>query len=172
MKKFILAAFALVSFVSIGSTDAAAQKVAVVDAQKALAEYPASQDAEKKLQAMIESWNDSLKLMQEGLTAKADAYKKVFDTMSKEKQDEAQNEVNDLLKKVQEYQNSKFNQQNGQILTERAKLLEPIVAKIREVITSVAKKEKAGVVIAKENLIFVDDNVLDLTSKVIAELKK
>jgi outer membrane protein len=172
MKKFILAAFALLTFLSVGSTDAAAQKVAVVDAQKALAEYPASQDAEKKLNAMIQTWNDSLKLMQEGLTAKADAYKKVFDTMSKDKQTEAQNEVNDLLKKVQDYQNSKFNQQNGQILTERAKLLEPIVAKIREVITAVAKKEKAGVVIAKENLIYVDDNVLDLTPKVIAELKK
>ena len=172
MKKFILAAFALLTMIGMGSTDAAAQKVAVVDAQKALAEYPASQEAEKKLQGMIQSWNDSLKLMQEGLTAKADAYKKVFDTMSKEKQTEAQNEVNDLLKKVQDYQNAKFNQQNGQILTERAKLLEPIIGKIRDVITSVAKKEKAGVVIAKENLIYVDDNVLDLTPKVIAELKK
>lgn len=172
MKKFIFAAFSVLSLLTFGSGTASAQKIAVVDAQKALAEYPASQEAEKKLQAMVQSWNDSLKLMQEGLSAKADAYRKVFDTMSKEKQAEAQKEVNDLLTKAQEYQNSKFNQQNGQVLTERTKLLEPIVAKIREVITTIAKKEKAGLVIDKANLIYVDDNVTDLTAKVIAELKK
>lgn len=172
MKKLIFAALAFISLAGFGSREASAQKVVVVDAAKALQEYPAAQDAEKKLQAMVQSWQDSLKLMQEGLTAKADAYKKVFDTMSKEKQDEAQREVNDGLKKIQDYQNMKFNSQNGQVLTERAKLLEPIVGKIRDVITGIAKKEKAGVVIDKANLIYVDNGVTDLTDKVIAELKK
>jgi Skp family chaperone for outer membrane proteins len=52
------------------------------------------------------------------------------------------------------------------------KLLEPILAKIKEVISSVAKKKGLDLVIdSKAGAIYVSDKVTDLTKEVSAALK-
>ncbi len=170
--KLWIAALALIGATTLFSGAAQAQKLAVVDGNQVLSDYSEAIKADGKLKDMGKMWQDSIKMMQESLQAKADGYRKTFETMTKEAQQKAQGEVDKMLQDVQAYQTAKFDANNGQLSQERTKLLKPILEKIKDVISSVAKKKKLDIVIdSKQSAIFVGDAVTDITKEVSAALK-
>jgi Skp family chaperone for outer membrane proteins len=103
---------------------------------------------------------------------KFDAASKSFESMTKEAQQKAQQEIDEMLANAQKYNQEKLAGNESVINKERVKLLEPILAKIKDVIASVSKKKGLDIVIdSKAGAIYVGDKVVDVTKEVSAALK-
>ena len=73
---------------------------------------------------------------------------------------------------IQNYNVSKSDQQNGEIVKVRKDIMAPIVDKVKNAINTVAKKKKLSIVLDKGNVAFVGDDVTDITGDVSDSLKK
>jgi Skp family chaperone for outer membrane proteins len=173
--KLTILAFAVIGMVSIFSTKSAAQKIGVIDQQKVLEVFPDYQAAQAKIQGIIKGWQDTLKMMTDAAQAKFDGYQKIKETMSKEALAKADSELSKMQRDIQNYNNVKTNQQNGEILKVQNDNLKPVSDKLREVVGSVAKKKKLDLILDKNSQLtvaYVGDNVTDITTDVQAAVKK
>jgi outer membrane protein len=172
IKKHSIIAFAVIGLLSLFSLKSFAQKVGVVDGNEVLKNYSEAVSADAKITAQAKVWQDSLAIMTKALQEKAENYKKSFETMTKDAQKKAQDDVDAGQKMIVDYQNAKFNQQDGEILKLRSNLLTPIVNKVKDAIATVAKKKKIEIVLDKGQTTYVGDAVADITKDVTDSLKK
>jgi outer membrane protein len=171
MKKLSVALVALIGALLLTGTSYA-QKIGVVDGNQVLADYSVAQDADKKIKTMAQSFQDTVNMLLKARQDKFEAASKTFESMTKEAQQKAQAEIDQMLADAQKYNQEKLAGAESVINKERVKLLEPILAKIKEVISSVAKKKGLDLVIdSKAGAIYVSDKVTDLTKEVSAALK-
>lgn len=171
--KLWVAALALLGATTIFSGSAHAQKIGVVDGNKVLTDYTDAKKANTMLQDKGKMWQDSIKLMQDALQTKAEGFRKTYETMTKEAQQKAQTEVNQMQDEIQKYQNAKFDPNAGELSQMRTSLLKPILEKIKDVIATVAKKKEIDLVIDSQpaSIFYVGKKVTDITSDVSATLK-
>jgi Skp family chaperone for outer membrane proteins len=168
-RSFTIIVFAVL-FLTAGSSFA--QKIGVVDGGQVLSDYSVAKDADTKIKALAQSYQDTVNMMLKARQDKFDSYKKTYDSMTKDAQDKAQAEIDKMNNDAQTYYQQKLAGQESEVNKERMKLLEPILTKIREVISTVAKKKSLDVVIdSKQNAIYVSDKVTDITKDVSAALK-
>jgi Skp family chaperone for outer membrane proteins len=169
-RSFTIFVFAVLFPATAGSSFA--QKIGVVDGNQVLTDYSVAKDADTKIKAMAQTYQDTVNMMLKARQDKFDSYKKTYDSMTKEAQDKAQAEIDKMNADAQSYYQTKLAGQESEVNKERMKLLEPIVAKIKDVITSVSKKKGLDLVIdSKQNAIYVSDKVTDITKDVSAALK-
>jgi outer membrane protein len=161
-----LAAFALIMGVSIS---AQAQKIAVLDSREVLSSLPETQVANTRIQAIQKSWEDSLQMMQVAMQSKADAYKKVLDTMTPERKEQANQELAGMQDQMLKYRDAKFSQ-NGELAQQQQSILQPIFDKTKYAIAALVKKEKYTIVMDK-NSVLNSDGAIDITQKLIQYLK-
>jgi Skp family chaperone for outer membrane proteins len=170
--KLWIATLALLGVFTAFSGFALAQKVGVVDGNKVLGDYSDAQKANTRLQDSGKLWQETIKKMTEGLQSKAEGFRKTYETMTKDAQAKAQGEVNAMQDEIQKFQNAKFDQNAGELAQLRQTLLKPILEKIKDVISSVAKKKEIDIIIdSQQNAIYVGKKVVDITSDVSAALK-
>jgi outer membrane protein len=170
MKNLAIAALAVFGFVgSFSTTDASAQKIAVVNRLQVISEMPEAQSANQKLQVMQKAWTDSLQMMQTAIQAKLEGYQKIMDTMSPEAKQRAQVELNTQQESMTRFQNVKFGQE-GEFAQQRVAMFEPIVSKTDAAIAALAKRDKFTIVLDKSAVVYVE-GAQDITAKVVEYMK-
>ncbi|MFC2134024.1 OmpH family outer membrane protein [Bacteroidota bacterium] len=150
------------------------QKIGFVDTQIILAQLPAAIKAQSDLDAIISKWTKSRDSLTTILQADYADFQKQQATMTPDKQREAQQSLVQMQQQIQDFEQQKFGQPNGEIYRKQEDLLSPVRQKIYQAIDDVAKDEgmqfifdKAGDVI----LLFADSQ-FDLTYKVLDKLKR
>jgi Skp family chaperone for outer membrane proteins len=171
IKKISVALVALIGALILTSTSYA-QKIGVVDGNQVLSDYSAAQDADKKIRTLAQTYQDTVNMKLKNRQEKFEAASKSFESMTKEAQQKAQGEIDEMLADAQKYNQEKLAGTESVINKERVKLLEPILAKIKEVIATVSKKKGLDIVIdSKAGAIYVGDKVTDITKEVTSALK-
>ena len=150
------------------------QKIGFVDTQIILAQLPAAIKAQSDLDAIIAKWTKSRDSLTTILQADYADFQKQQATMTPDMQRQAQQSLVQQQQQIQEFEQQKFGQPNGEIYQKQEELLSPVRQKIYTAIDDVAKDEdmqfifdKAGDVI----LLFADAQY-DLTYKVLDKLKR
>jgi Skp family chaperone for outer membrane proteins len=110
-------------------------------------------------------------MMTKNAQEKQQSYMKILSTMSEDAKQKAQAELDQLGQQIQAYQNSKFNSNEGELIKTRNELLKPILEKVKNTVTDVAKKKKVDLVLDKNSVIFTGTAVVDLTDDVKKALK-
>jgi outer membrane protein len=167
MKKFALTAFAALAMFL--STDAMAQKIAIIDSKIILDSHPEAVAAVQKLQGIQKVWTDSLSMMRTALKTKFETYSSMLDQLSEEKKKSANQELETMQEGIARFEQVKFGQQ-GELAQQQAALVRPILEKIQQAVAGFAKREKYSVVLDRQNVIYFDSAV-DVTEKFAAYLR-
>ncbi len=158
-----LAIVAVATLGLFGGT-ASAQKTVVVDVNVVVQAMPEYVTAMKQLEGQKKIWTDTLQTMQTAYKAKLEAYSKVGESASPEFKKKSQEDMAAMEQQFIAYRDSKFNQQDGELIQEQAKLLKPIQEKLTAALQAYAKKEKYAMILPKSATIYTED-ALDQTTK-------
>jgi outer membrane protein len=159
-------------FFVMGSTVAAhAQRYSIIDTKYILSKLPEYVDADKKLQAISDQWQKEIDNMQAQLN---DMYKNydaeqymLSDDLKKKREDELYNKE----KEVRDLQKRRFGYQ-GDLFTEREKLVKPIQDKVYNAVQKMAVAHGYDFVLDKSEgitVIFADPK-LDRSNDILQEL--
>ena len=152
----------------------AQQKFGYVNSQSILENLPEAQEAQKKLNQLIQATQDTLQRMSQDLQGKADTYEKQKGMMTDVNKKAEEQKLLDQDQQIKQYQQAKFAQ-GGEIALEREKIFAPIREKIIKVIQVVAKEEKMTFVLDKGSelgVLLYADAQYDITFKVLDKLKR
>ena len=162
--------FALIFvFASVASVQA--QRYAIIDTKYILSKLPEYVDADKKLQAISDQWQKEIDNLQAQLN---DMYKNydaeqymLSDDLKKKREDELYNKE----KELRDLQKRRFGYQ-GDLFTEREKLVKPIQDKVYNAVQKMAVAHGYDFVLDKSEgitVIFADPK-LDHSNDILQEL--
>lgn len=180
MKKVILIIFAAVSiFAQTQQTQTQSQqpiqlKVGYVDSEIILAQFPEAIKAKSDLEALVSQWRKQADSMATELQNAYADYQKQAQTMTQEKQREAQQKIIEKEQRLQQFREQKFSQPNGEYFVKQDQLMAPVKQKIFKAIEDVAKEEGMNYVLDKagEVVVLYADPSFDITFKVLDRLKR
>ncbi len=169
MKKIVLFVAALAMFVSLNVALAADNnlKIGVVDVQEMMQKIPQVTAMQKQLQSKFNPQTKKIKAMQQQLQADLAKYNKNKSIM-KDKNKKA------LQKKIMDEQNKLRTMQinfQEQAMDAQKKAMQSILSDVEAAVKKVAKDQNLNLVLTKASIAYNDDD-MDITDKVIKELKK
>ncbi len=144
-------------------------KVGYVNSTTILNQLPEAQAAQRKLDALMKAWSDTVDQMSKEYQAKVDSYTKQSAMMTDQSKQQAQQDINALQQQILAYRQEKVGQ-GGELDQTREQLLKPIRDKVYGVIAKVAKENKMQFVLDKNDqvgVILYADPDYDLTYKVL-----
>ena len=169
---------AIVALVAVSTTLLSAQtgslKVGFVDSDVIFQQYPEAQAIQKKLDATVKSWRDSIDLMTQEYQTKLDEYQKKQALATEQYKQQTEQELLGLRQRILDFQNDKFGQ-GGELARQQDKLLGPVKEKIIKAIEEVAKEEGFNFVLDRNDqflIVLYGDSRFDLTFKVLDRLKR
>ena len=165
--------FLILTLILCGNYAVAQQKVGYVNSETILKELPEAQDASKKLEVMVKTWQDDLEKMKKDLNQKVEDYKKQEAMLKEDVKQQKQRALLEEEQKIQQYYQEKFSQQ-GDLAFQRDKMMAPIKERVFKAISNTAKEEKLSMIFDKAGdvlLLYADKN-LDYTYKVLDNLKR
>jgi outer membrane protein len=174
VNKFILSAVALCLLLLAPAITAQNLKLGFVDSQKIFEGLPEAQAAQKKLDARLQQWQDTLEVMSRNFQADFEAYQAQQGAMSTAAKEERQQELLRMQQAVQDYRTAKFGQ-GGEAARMRIDILNPLQQKVLEAIEEVAKEEKINFMFDKLEdaaILLYADAKFDYTFKVLDRLKR
>lgn len=164
-----------VCLVAFGMTAGAQNlKIGYVDSQKIFEGLPEAQDVQKKLDAQLGVWQDSLDIMAKAYMSEFEAYQAQEGMMSEDAKKSKQQELIRMQQEVNDYRTRKFGQ-TGDAARLRQTVLQPLQAKVLKAIEEVAKEEKLNFVFDKIEdaaLLLYAEAKFDYTFKVLDYLKR
>lgn len=164
----------LICLVAVGGKTFSQQKSGFVNSQTILNELPEAQEAQKKLNAIVQAVQDTLEKMQKDFQAKYEDYQKKQAMMTDAAKKEEEQKLVEQDQQIKQYQQVKFSQ-TGEIAQQREKVFAPVREKIVKAIQSVAKEEKMVFVFDKTpdgSMVLYAEPTLDLTYKVLDRMKR
>jgi len=175
MKRFVLFSTVIV-FLVLFSPSAFSQKggvsIGVVDIETIVKSMPEAENADKTIKDVGLKYRDSLQSIEKEYVAKMEEFDKQKGMMTPEQQKKDQDNLRAIQVKYQQFQEEKFGVQ-GEIAQMREKLLEPIRAKVRAAIETVAKEEKLNFVFDKgSSALLYSEEKADITYRVIDKIKR
>ncbi len=173
-EKFIVLLSAAVILSALGFMFAEAPrnqplKIGYVNSATILNQLPKAQAAQRKLDALMKAWSDTVDQMSKEYQNKVDQYSKQSAMMTTQAKEQAQNEINQLQQKILQYRQEKVGQ-GGELDQTRQELLKPIRDRVYSVIATVAKEQHMQFVLDKSDQVAVvlyADPDYDLTYKVL-----
>lgn len=158
--------FLMVLFVAFAHTASADVKIAYYDMQKAIQSTDAGKKARKELE-------DEFNKKKAELQEKEKSLKKMKEELEKKSlvmQDEVkQKKAMEFQEEYAKFQESMMRSQQD-IKTKEVKLTEPIIEKIRDIVSGIGEKENYTMIFEKsENGVSWAPKALNLTEKVIAQ---
>lgn len=171
MKKFIFFSIVLLA-VSVNAQ--APQKTGFVDSQIILAQFAPAIKAQSDLDAIAAAYTASRDSMLQALqTAYAD-YEKQKAMMTPDKQRETQQGLVLKQQTIQQFEQAKFGQPNGELYQKNEEFFAPVKAKIMEAIGKVAQDEGMSFIFDKTGdvLLLYADESYDMTYKVLDKLRR
>ena len=164
----------LICLVAFGSQALSQLKSGFVNSQTILNELPEAQEAQKKLNALIQTAQDTLEKMQKEFQAQYEDYQKKQAMMTDASKKEQEQKLVEADQQIKQFQQVKFGQ-TGEIAQQREKIFAPVREKIVKAIQSVAKEEKMVFVFDKTpegSMVLYAEPTLDITYKVLDRLKR
>ena len=149
-------------------------KIGYVNSAIILNQLPEAQAAQRKLDAFMKAWSDTVDQMSQQYQAKVDSYTKQSAMMTDQAKQQAQQELQTLQQQILQYRQQKIGQ-GGEYDQERDLLMKPIRDRVVGVIADVAKDQKMQYVIDKREdlaVILYADPSFDLTYKVLDILSR
>jgi outer membrane protein len=171
--KQILLVFTLTLALSL-PLSAQTQKIGYVNSAKIFQELPEAKDAQRRIDAMQKSIQDSLELMQKRFQVKYEDYQKKESLMNEAAKRSAQEELVSMQRDFELYRQQKLGN-NSELAQESERLLEPLKEKVLKAIERVARDEKYSFIFDRTDQVTVllyGDSNHDLTFKVIDRLKR
>ncbi len=173
-EKFIVLLSSAVILSALGFMFAAAPrneslKIGYVNSSTILNQLPKAQAAQRKLDALMKAWSDTVDQMSKDYQNRVAEYSKQSGMMTAQAKAQAQNEINALQQKILAYRQDKVGQ-GGELDQTRQELLKPIRDKVYAVIARVAKQQHMQFVLDKSEQVAVvlyADPDYDLTYKVL-----
>jgi len=150
----------------------AQQKIGFIDSETILSRLPEAQDAQKKIDILIQEWRDEIADMEKDWKSKFDTYDKRKIMMSDQSRAKAEKELQEIDRKIMDFQTQKFGQ-NGELSKKQTEVMKPIQDKIFLAMQEVAKEEKYDFVFDKSGHLYllITSDKYDLTVPVIEKLK-
>ena len=146
-------------------------KVGIVDVITVIKALPEADQGDKFLKELGTKFQDTLLQMQKDLEAKLENYKKQKGMMQAAEQQKTEESLQAQNQKILVYQNEKFGNQ-GELAQRRESIMDPIREKVNKAIQEVAKEEKISFVLEKGTGVIYSDEKLDLTYKIIDNIKR
>jgi outer membrane protein len=146
-------------------------KIGYVDSETIMKQLPEAQEAQRRIDALVQQWQSELQKMRDEWKAKYDEYEKRKLILTDEARAQMEKELSELDRKIAEYQMQKFGP-DGELYRKQDELVKPIQNKIFNAIKEVAVEEGFDFVFDKggEILLLYANEKYDLTQKVLNKL--
>lgn len=169
MKNFVL--FCFIFLLGFISTEAQL-KIGYVDSEAVMDSLTEAQDAQQRLDALIQEWQDELLQREREWQDRYDDYEERKLILSDKKRAEIEKELIDLEKNITLFRQKKFGV-NGELFLKQDELMKPIQNKIFNIIQEVAESEDLDFVFDRSgDLIFLyAKDEYDITKLVLEKLK-
>ena len=119
-----------------------------MDSESIMKQLPEAQDAQKKIDILIQNWKDEIADMEKDWKAKFDTYDKRKLIMSDQSRAQAEKELQDLDKRIMDYRTSKFGQ-NGELSKKQMEAVKPIQDKVYTAVEELASEGGYGIIFDK-----------------------
>jgi outer membrane protein len=143
-----------------------------VDSDAIMDQLPDAQDVQKKLDDMIQEWQEELNKLDRDWKNKYDDYEKRKLIMSDQKRAETEKELVSLEEQIEDFRQKKFGV-NGELFNKQEELMKPVQNKVFNAITEVAEEMELDFVFDRSgDIIFLyakDD--YDITALVLERLQ-
>ncbi len=146
-------------------------KIGYVDSETIMKQLPEAQEAQRKIDVLIQQWQAELQKMREEWKSKYDEYERRKLILTDEARAQMERELSELDRKIGDFQMQKFGP-DGELYRKQDELVKPIQNKIFNVIKEVAVEEGFDFVFDKsgEILLLYANEKYDLTQKVLNKL--
>lgn len=150
------------------------QKIGYVDTQIILAQLPAAIKAQSDLDALISKWTKSRDSMTTDLQSAYADFQKQQSMMTQDNQRATQQALVQKQQKIQQFEQEKFGQPNGEVYQRQEELLAPVRQSIYNAIDVVAEEENLQFIFDKAGdvILLHADPAYDVTYKVLDKLKR
>ncbi len=174
MKKYLTFITFFVIIVGSGSLAFSQIRIAYVNSEKILTDYPEAQKAQKEFEGEVKPWQDEFDKMRSEYQKGVEEYQKKESLMQQAAKDAKVKELGDLEKKIRDYYTQKLDPRQGEAASLREKKFAPIREKVLKTIEAVAKEEGFSFVFDKigDAVLLYGDTKYDLTYKVLDRLKR
>ena len=174
MKKIFFLSSVLLFLAVALSAQTTSIKVGYVDSQVILNQYPPAVKAQSDLDALIQVWNKQIDSMTVALQQAYQAYQQQAETMTPDARATKEQEIVQKQQTLDQFKQSKYNQQSGQLYVKQEEKLGPIKEKVFDAIDRVAKEEGMSFVFDKAGdvVLLYADAQYDITFKVLDNLKR
>jgi len=154
------------------STGFSQSKIRYLDSQKVLDNYPEWQEVQRQLDELRKKYEDEF----EGIRKQAQAlYNELQNQsllLSPEKKAEKEGQLLNLQTQLERFQQEKFGPQ-GEFYRENAKLTEPIVTKINQIIKKIGEEDGYDYILdVAQGVVLYAKPEYDITDRVLEELNK
>jgi len=169
VKKALLLFF-FVSLVTFAQT----QKVGYVNTQTIMEQYSGAIAAQAKIDNIVSALTKERDQLTQGLQTAYDNYQKQQGTMTEEKKAQVQQELVKKQQEIQQFEQVKFAQPNGEIYVKNEEIMVPVRNNVKAAIDAVAKDMGYNFIFDKSSdvlLLYADDS-FDITLEVLLKLKK
>lgn len=163
MKQIKTLLIATIAFFGVQTANAQA-KVAHVDVNEIMTKMPAILDAQKQLQKLGETYSAEYNTMVQEYQAKIKKYDAEAATQSDASNQSRQTEVQDMAKRISEYQENA----QKELQKKEGDLMKPILEKVKAAIAKVGKAKGFQYVLNSADLLLTDGP--DLTADVKKDL--
>jgi outer membrane protein len=167
MKKLAIVLFAL-SFLSIN----AQLKIGYIDSDTIMEQLPEAQDAQKKIDAQIQEWQEELNKLEREWKSMYDDYERRKLSMSEQRRAEVERELVAAEDKISAFRQEKFGVE-GELFKKQEEVMKPVQNKVFNAIQEVAEEEELDFVFDRSgDIIFLyAKDEYDITNLVLEKLK-
>ncbi|MBU0474284.1 MAG: OmpH family outer membrane protein [Bacteroidetes bacterium] len=170
MKKLALVFFAILLFISIPNF--AQLQIGYVNSDAILQNLPDAQDAQKKIDALIQEWKEEIQKMERELDTKTKDFNNRKLVMSDNKKLIIEKELEKLESDISKYREGKFGYK-GELYSQQEEIMKPIQNKVFNAIQDVAEEDELDFVFDKSGdimFLYAKDK-FDITAKVVKKLE-
>jgi outer membrane protein len=128
-------------------------KVGYVDSETIMKQLPEAQDAQRKIDALVQQWQAELQKMKDEWKSKYDEYERRKLILTDEARAQMERELSELDRRIAEFQMQKFGP-DGELYRKQDELIKPVQSKIFNAIKEVALEEGFDLVFDKSGEIF------------------
>ena len=170
MKKFSLIVVTLLFIIS--SSNFAQIQIGYVNSDAILANLPDAQDAQKKIDALIQEWKEEIQKMERELDTKTKDFDRRKLVMSNNKKVALEKELAKLESDIAKYRETKFGYK-GELYSQQEEIMKPIQNRIFTAIEEVAEDEELDFIFDKSgNIMFLfAKDEYDVTSLVLKKFE-
>ncbi len=168
MKRYIF----LTLLLFIPAVSFAQLKIGYVDSDTIMKNLPDAQDAQQKLDALIQEWQTELTKLEGDWKKKYDDYEKRKLIMTDQTRSELEQELIKLEQQIGEFREKKFGT-NGELFQKQDELMKPVQNRVFIAIEEVANEEDFDFVFDRSGdvmLLFAKEEH-DITARVLEKLK-